>query len=194
MDAHTDEFELAEKLVDKTGCTFVDARDALRAADGDLLDAMVWLETNGKSHKAQTGGYSTAQAKGSDTAEEMSRAQSEFERASRRTKLSEGLDRFFKACGEVLRSLVDVQFVVDRKGRRLMSIPLLVLIVLLILFFWVILPLMVVGLFTSCKYRFVGLDSITVDVNDMAERASRGAEAIKKDVHSGMDDADKADE
>lgn len=195
MYAHNDAFEMAERLVEKTGCTFEDAREALRASDNDLLEAIIWLERNGKSHKAaQMGSYSTAQAKEINATEEMNRAQREFEKASRRSKISEGLDRFFKAVGDFLRSLIDVQFVVYHSDRRVMSIPLLLLIVLLILLFWIILPLLIIGLFTNFKYRFVGVDTITVDVNEIAERASRGAEQIKNDIRGDAHDTDKTDE
>ena len=41
-----DRLEKVEKIRKKTGVSFEDAKTALDAADGDVLDALVWLEKN----------------------------------------------------------------------------------------------------------------------------------------------------
>ena len=43
-----EEFTKVEKLREATGVTFEDARNAIRACDGDMIDAMVYLEKLGK--------------------------------------------------------------------------------------------------------------------------------------------------
>ena len=43
-----EEFAKVEKLVEITGASFEDARSAIRACDGDIVDAMVYLEKLGK--------------------------------------------------------------------------------------------------------------------------------------------------
>ena len=47
------DFEMIEKLVEKENVSFEEARDALRAADGDLVDAVVYLERKAKEKAAQ---------------------------------------------------------------------------------------------------------------------------------------------
>ena len=44
-----DEFEKVEKLRQRANVSFEEARDALRLCDGDLLDAMVYLERIGQA-------------------------------------------------------------------------------------------------------------------------------------------------
>ena len=44
-----DQMEKIETLREKTGCTYTEAKAALEASNGDLLDALCWLEQRGKS-------------------------------------------------------------------------------------------------------------------------------------------------
>lgn len=48
--------------------------------------------------------------------------------------------------------------------------------------FWVCVPLLVIGLFFEYKYSFEGIGEVTLDVNDIMDRASDGAAQLKQDV------------
>ena len=54
-----DEFEKVEKLRQRVDVTYEEAKEALKQADGDLLDAMIILEKEGKAAapKRKTLGY-----------------------------------------------------------------------------------------------------------------------------------------
>ena len=54
-----DIFEKVEKLVEKAGVSYEDAKAALDKADGDLLDAMILLEKEGKAKAPEQSSYST---------------------------------------------------------------------------------------------------------------------------------------
>ena len=54
-----DNFEKVEKLVEKAGVTYEEAKKALEKADGDLLDAMIILEREGKTEAPRQSSYST---------------------------------------------------------------------------------------------------------------------------------------
>jgi hypothetical protein len=184
-----DKMEKAEKVVEKTGVTYEEAREALEATDYDVLDAIVWLERRGKA-RPQSASYSTSSENRYDTSIEMSHAQSDYEKATRENGFAKALDRFFKWLGAVLKKSVQITLVVSRKGERLFSIPLLLFIILLIVAFWVVVPLMIVGLFFDIKYSFEGIKPITVDLNDLSEKASKGAETLKNDVTNGAQSVD----
>ena len=57
-----EEFEKVEQLVKVTGVSFEDAKNAIRACDGNIVDAMVYLEKLGKINKNNAAGRSTASA------------------------------------------------------------------------------------------------------------------------------------
>ena len=54
-----DQMEKIETLREKTGCTYTEAKAALEASNGDLLDALCWLEQRGKSMVA--GAYASTE-------------------------------------------------------------------------------------------------------------------------------------
>ena len=57
-----EEFEKVEQLVKVTGVSFEDAKNAIRACDGNIVDAMVYLEKLEKINKNNAAGRSTASA------------------------------------------------------------------------------------------------------------------------------------
>ena len=57
--------ETIERLRDRTGVSYEDAREALELSDDDVLDALLWLEKNGKTAPPRVGSYTT-EADGAD--------------------------------------------------------------------------------------------------------------------------------
>ena len=62
--------------------------------------------------------------------------------------------------------------------------PILVMILLLIPCFWIVLPVLVVGLFFNCRYSFVGPDFKDDAVNRAMSKATDAAENIKESFTS----------
>ena len=57
------QLEQVEKLVEKTGVSYSEAKAALETANGDMLDALIYLEEQGKikkqAEKAETSSFNT---------------------------------------------------------------------------------------------------------------------------------------
>jgi hypothetical protein len=51
------DLEKAEKLREKTGVSYTEAKEALDNSDGSLLDALVYLEKQGKVETPPGGGF-----------------------------------------------------------------------------------------------------------------------------------------
>ncbi|MCL2057662.1 MAG: hypothetical protein FWH01_01195 [Oscillospiraceae bacterium] len=56
--------EMVEKLRSRAGVTYEDAREALDSSDDDMLDALIWLEKNGKTVPPRVSYYTTDSNKG----------------------------------------------------------------------------------------------------------------------------------
>ena len=54
-----DKLEKIEKIIEKTGVSYAEAKNALEEAGEDLLDAIVLLESQGKIKKPEMGSYTT---------------------------------------------------------------------------------------------------------------------------------------
>lgn len=180
----------AQIVHDKTGASFEESREALEACDYDVLDAIVWLERRGRA-KTQTTTYTTTVVEEDVTTAEMSQAQSDYEKATKDNGFAKALNSIFAALKSVLRKSVDVSFVAERNGEQVLSMPVLLLALLMIFAFWIILPLLIVGLFFNFRYHFDGIGSVTVNINDVMDKASDGAEALKKDVTGSSPSANK---
>lgn len=182
--------EKVEKVVEKTGVTMEEAKAALDANDWDVLDAIVWLERSGKT-AASAAAYTTQSSSDTSTSAEMSQAQSNYEQATKRNSFSDACSRAFAWVKRILKKSVDTSFVAERAGRQILSVPVLLLIALLLFAFWIVLPLLVVGLFFDIRYHFEGIGTVVVDINEMADKASDGVGALKKEVMNGFEQAHK---
>ena len=75
---------------------------------------------------------------------------------------------------------------ISKEGRMILSVPVSLFVVLVLFAFWVVVPLMIVGLFFSMQYHFVGPDihSVDVDINAAMDTVSKTAENLKNEFTS----------
>ena len=74
-----------------------------------------------------------------------------------------------------------------KDGHRKLGMPITAFLVLLLVGFWVLIPLMIVGLFFDFKYRFAGPDLGKEIINDAMGKANNVAESIKNEFRSSQD-------
>lgn len=175
-----DKLDKVEIVREKTGVSYEEAREALEHCDYDALDAIVWLESQGKTRQ-QTAHHSTTPNEQPISAE-MVYAQQEYERTSRRSRFSEVFARVMDVLKRLCSRGLEVSFSVERNGSQLFAMPVLILVILMLFLFPATIPLLIVGLFFGFRYRFEGLKESSVDVNDAMNRAANGAEAFKQSV------------
>ena len=173
-----DQLEKAEKIREKTGVTYEEAKAALDAAGGDILDALVYLENQGKVKEPEVSVYTTEDGEetASDAFQEASRS---YESAEKKT-FGDHVKNFIRWCGKLVKKGCENFFIISKGGEELATLPVLVLI-LLLLAFWAVVPLMIVGLFFGFSYSFRGAITESVDVNSACEKATEAAETIKKE-------------
>lgn len=159
-----DHYEMVEKLREKANVSYEEAKAALEAADWNLLDALVLLENQGKVSGSEA--YSTKTE--SAAYENRSRHAETAARVGRR--IASGINR---------ANRYTVAF--SRKGEMLFELPLLVPVLLLIFGFWVVVPLLIVGLFFGFKYELKGAAGVEA-VNRVMDKASEVADNIVSEV------------
>lgn len=144
-----DHFEMVEKLRQKANVSYEEAKAALEASDWDVLDALVLLESEGKVKDAPAPEYSTQQ-KSFPESVDVSRM---------KDGVGEGLSKLWALIKKLFQKGNSNQFVVTRRGEELISLPVTVLVILLVCFWWLSVILLVVGLFLGARYSFRGPDS-----------------------------------
>lgn len=176
-----DNLEKVEKLREKTGVSYEEAKQALEACNYDVLDALIYLEKRGKVKAPEVESYTTNRAE--ETSAEFEQAQQVYNKDCKKESFGQLVDRFFKWCGKLLKKSIDCKFIVERRGSTIINVPVLLLILAIIFAFWVTLPLLVIGLFCECKYHFSGIEDITVNLNQACDKAAESVENLKTDIN-----------
>lgn len=180
-----DNLEKVELLRAKTGVSYEEAKNALEACDYDALDALIYLEKLGQINNPGVASYTTASDRKS---EEFELAQANYEKSCKGKTIGDAINGFFDWCGRIIRKGCETTFEVTRHGKKLVVVPVIVLVLCILFAFWVILPLLIVGMFMDCKYRFIGFESTSIDINDVCDKASNACENLKNDIKSGKDE------
>jgi hypothetical protein len=176
------DIELVEKLRDRTGVSYDEAKEALDASDDDLLDAIIYLEKRGKVPPPRSGGtYSSREAR--PEAEKYTTYKKQKPEAE---PFKDNMHRFGNWLSNLLRISIENLFVVSRRDRVLCSLPVLVVIILIIFCFWPAVIALIVGLFLSCRYTVRGPETeppsdSTQNINHIMDEVAEVTENFKSE-------------
>lgn len=170
-----DMLEKVEKLRAKANVSYEDAKAALEQANGDLLDAMIILEKQGKTAAPKNESYSTRY-------EDQTQYPSVLpEQPKREKNHCDGKD-FKQKVKELWRKSCENYFVVERNGNIIIDIPIWVF-VLILLFTWhTIWVIILISLFFGCHYSFQGPADLDA-INNASSKVSDAAESIKNEFN-----------
>lgn len=169
-------YEMAELLSKKAGVSLEEARQALAENDWDLLDAMVALERRGRT------ALETVTVDGAKQSE-YSEPQPVKNTAKKEPLITNGFATIWHYVKQLWRLSLETSFTIHRRGETIFNVPVLVLVILLVCFFWVVLPLLVIGLFLGCTYRFEGKKAAAA-ANRAMEKLGDVVENIKDTLDS----------
>ena len=178
--------ELVEKLVNKTGLSYTEARNALERANGDILEALIQLEAEGRVSGGKTAQYSTNASNNESTENKEFRNSKECKGQKEKSKAGENFKKTTKSIGEWLKDVFDKgntnNIEMFRNGEKKIGMPVTAFVLLLIFCFWIIIPLMIVGLFLGCRYHFSGPQLGKQSVNNAMDKATDLADNIKSEI------------
>lgn len=157
--------ELVDRLRKRADVSYEEAKAVLEETDGNLLDALILLEQRGKirSDGGQSTQYSTKS--GEETSASFGETPPPYTEAEKKG----GIWSHIGHC------LTDNRFEIWRRGVYTDSIPLIIFGLLVLLAFWITLPLMVIGLLFGFRYRFAGPD---FDDNAVSQAVNHAADAM----------------
>jgi len=154
-----DRLEQIEKLRERANVSYDEAKAAYEDANGDLLEAMIILERQGKVHPPHGGGiYTTAGQESSEGGNyQHSEDRDREEKTSSATdNFMNTLERIGKFCAQLIQRGNNTTFEVLKDNESKAKFPVTVLALLVIFAPHITLPLIVIGLFFGFHYRFVG--------------------------------------
>ena len=175
--------EKVERLREKANVTYEEAKAALEETGGDLLDAIVLLERQGKVREPAQSTFSTEYEEQTDYIKVRDKVEEQEKSAPSFGRTIGGLFRGF------IRFLKQTTFIVTREEDTIFTMPTLVFAILLFFFWEVLAPVMIVALFFGVRYSFDGeeeaekANSILHKAGDFAEDVR--SEFTKKDDQAG---------
>ncbi len=189
-------FEQVEKLREKVNVSFEDAKAALELTDGDLLDAVIYLEKSGKIDTPRMSAYNTRVGGISEDYDEPGHPYGPYWKKKRwKAERDNGesykgptfRDHMRKAWNkfrELVRKGNANYFVVSKADEIFLRVPVTVLVLAMMFFFWITFPLLIIGLFCGHRYQFRGPDFQKDTINNVMDHAASTAESIKRSVMS----------
>ncbi|MCR5323004.1 MAG: DUF4342 domain-containing protein [Lachnospiraceae bacterium] len=166
-----DMFDKVDTLRERANVSYEEAKDALDRANGDILDAMILLEREGKTRREDSGAFSTNDC-----------TESAFnEKQARKERIKENSRTFGEKVKELFRKSTVNYLVVEHKGEMLFKIPVLAFVLILLFAWYAAVIAVVVSLFCGCKYSFVGEGDMAA-VNNVCNRAGELAIQVKDKV------------
>lgn len=167
--------EQVERLRARANVSYTQAKAALEHTDGDLLEAILYLEQQGQTAPPQQGGAYATQ-----TREESREALHEAISASSQDRGRSGAEQVMDFVLGLLHKGIANQLTVSHGGRTVTSIPLVILPLLLVVAFWVTLPLLALSFVLGCRFSLTGPDVERESVEQVMEDINTGADTARR--------------
>lgn len=172
-----DNLEMVEKLVEKTGVCYADAKEALESSEWDLLDAVIYLEKAGKTEK-KSGTYTTVEQKRfTEESPEIKVDPMDVQQPGEDNKKyyyqgeqKKSESKTNKVLHKIKRFLLDNKLVArNNDGREVFTIPVVIALIVFIAAFHIAIILLILSLIMGYHYSFIGPNLGKESVNRAAE-------------------------
>ena len=173
-----EKLKLVDKLKNKANISYEEAKDALEKSNWDMLEAMLYLEAHGKVKKPSLSIFYTNESKESynENGEEVNLKEDTNEN---NFENKNGFEGVFEAICKAIDTCNNIFIEIIRNSRVILKIPFTVLIVLLFFAFWIVIPLMIIGLFFNMEF-LVSSKKIDVDkINKVFKETSKVVKVVK---------------
>ena len=174
-----DKLNLVEKLREKTGITYEEAKCVLEINNWDILDSILYLEEQGKVKRPSVSIFYTNEYNENYEDEDQ---QFNFQEVKKDNnyKSNNNFEGIFEAICKVIDTCNNIFIEIRGKNNFFLKLPLTVVIVLLIFGFWLLIPL-----FLDIKFSVESKKINTDKVNDILSKISKEVQNIKSKGKGG---------
>lgn len=169
--------EMIDELRKRVYVSFEDARDALEKNNGDLLESIIFLEKN-KSVRDNNKGFKDL----NDFKNEFKKGFDDYKRSEHKHNTGETLTGITRWIKKVVKVGNRNHIVIKKEDKIIMNIPLTFLAVATVFAFYIVIPLLLVALFTGHKITFQGKDVEKTCVNDYSSKVENTVNDIKVEL------------
>lgn len=186
--------EMVEKLRKYANISYEEAKEALEESDGDILEAIINLEKQNRIETPHGGGYYNSEEghQGSDYNINQQKENSGPSK-DRIRAFGEMIGKFFGWAGKIIKRGNKNSFEVTKGSDYIISVPVTIFVLLSLFAFWLVVPLIIVGLFFGYRYRFKGPDLGKESINHAMNSVADAAESLKKEFRGDNTDGKNSD-
>ena len=170
-----EKIEMVEKLKSKANISYEDAKLALEQVNWDILDAIVYLERNGKIEKPSVSTYFTNEY------EETPKENFNQIIESKERKKEKFSESFFETICRIIDKGNTILFVIKKKNKVVLKLPITVIALLIVFTFSTIILLLIVGLFFEMEFSLEGYNMENSEINKYLKSISKYVIKIKND-------------
>ena len=174
-----EKLDKVERLRERANVTYEEAREALEQSGEDLLDAMVWLERQGKVKTPQQSSYSTSYEEQKEYVRVVDKVEEQKQSAP----------SFGKSIGRAVRTLMHfvfhTSFHITRKKKILFTMPSWVFAFILLGAWKGVIPVMAVAMMFGVRYSFEGEENSPASeaANDFLNKAGSFADGVQSELN-----------
>lgn len=173
--------EMIKVLMEKANVSHEEAEEVLQKCNWDVIDSIVYLERKRKVENSETSTIIEVAVE----SEEENKKENDKNYKKKCGGIGEVIGRMIKFIGKAIGKGNENYFEIRRENKKPIKISLTISAFLLIIAFWPVAILLLVGLFFGYKYSITGPDINTNKVNDFLDKASESADNIKDDFKEG---------
>ena len=170
------EYEKVEKLREKANISYEEAKAALEHCSWDLLDAIVYLEREGKLSGDKTAQHSTRTEPSAEAAPEN----------DSRSRFSERAATFWDHFKRLVQIGNENSFIISKNDKQIISLPMTAMVIILLCINVWLFVLLAAGLFFGLRYSIHGEQLGTPQVNDAMDKAANAAENVRETVEDRL--------
>lgn len=170
--------EMIKVLMEKAKVSYEEAEEALQKCDWDVLDSIIYLERKGKVENNTI-------IEVAEESKEENKKESDDNHKKKSWGIGEVIGRIIKFIGKAIDKGNENHFEIRKESKKPIKISLTISTILLIIAFWPVAILLVIGMFLGYKYSITGSDINADKVNDILDKASESADNIKDDFKEG---------
>lgn len=175
-----DKLKLVDKLRKKANISYEEAKVVLENNNWDILDALLYLEENGRIEKPSVSIFYTNETRYSGEIQVI-RKNEEY-----KYKASNSFQGIFETICKFIDTCNNIFLEIKKENKVFLKIPLTVVILLSFFMFWIIIPLIIVGLFFDIEFYIYANSVNTNKVNKVLSEISGYVKDIKEKFKKGV--------
>lgn len=174
-----EKLKLVNKLSEKTNISYEEAKTVLENNNWDILDSILYLEENGIVKKPSVSIFYTNEARHSERIKETRNDE------ENKYKTNNSVEGIFEAICKFIDICNNIFVEIKSKEKSFLRIPLTVVIILSFFMFWIIIPLIVIGLFFDIEFYVYSNNVNTNNANRILNQISKNVKIIKEKLKKG---------